>query len=143
MADLRLAADVDGGAVVPFSSTLASTSSTNNNYYPITIEADGSFIIKNAGTAAAPCTLTIIPKADIVLFTVTGLSDEPLTFRGVKAGDRLVLDGVSKKVLLNDEDSIANFDGWEFPKLKPGNNKVQISNAISMYITVAYKPRFI
>ena len=50
-----------------------------NKYFPIIIDADGtSFQIVNNGTAAAPCRVTIVPKNDIMLLSIEGLSDEKI-----------------------------------------------------------------
>lgn len=113
-------------------------------YLPIIIGADGtSFSIINNGTAAAPCRITIIPKNDIMLLTIEGLSEEPIQVEKVMKGKILVIDGIDRKVTLDDENAFEIFTAWEFPKLQPGENNIKITNADLMTLNIEYQPRYI
>ena len=116
----------------------------SENYYPIEIDvAKGGFTIVNSGTAPAPCKITIIPKVDFMALTITGLSESPITVSQVKTRDVLVIDGEARKVLINDKDAFSHYDAWEFPKVQPGVNEVQITNATQATIQIEYDTRYI
>lgn len=73
------------------------------NYYPIEFNASGDgFVIINNGTAPAPCVITIIPKVDMMIVKIEGLSEEPIEVAGVLANDVLVIDGEQRQVLINE-----------------------------------------
>lgn len=114
----------------------------NENYYPITFDGD-SFVIINNGTAPAPCKITIIPQVDFVLFTMTGLSKKPITISHLKANDVLVIDGENREITINENSAFDRFDGWEFPKLQPGENRVQINNGTQIQISIEYNVRYL
>lgn len=124
--------------------TASSQINEENKYYPIIIGADGtSFSITNNGTAAAPCRVTIIPKNDIMLLTIEGLSDDKIEIQGVLRGQILILDGIDRKITLDDLDAYDIYNGWEFPKLQPGVNTIKITNADLMTLSIEYQPRYI
>lgn len=114
----------------------------NENYYPITFDGD-SFVIINNGTAPAPCKITIIPQVDFVLFTMTGLSKKPITISHLQANDVLVIDGENREITINENSAFDRFDGWEFPKLQPGENRVQINNGTQIQISIEYNVRYL
>ncbi len=118
---------------------------TNHIYYPITvIPGENTFTILNDGTAAAPCRLSFIPINDIVSCRITGLSEEELIINNIRTGSKVVLDGINKTITINELEAFSQFDGWEFPKLQPGENKVFITNADSMtLIECEFQPRYI
>lgn len=113
------------------------------NYFPIVIDNQKkSFSIINNGTAAAPCRCTIIPKNDIMLMTIKGLSEDEIQVTRIMAGQALVLDGIDKTVTLGGDEAFDHYDAWEFPKLQPGENIVQISET-ALDISIEYQPRWI
>lgn len=112
-------------------------------FFPILVDEQGNFEIFNAGTASTPCVVSITPKMDNMVLTIEGLSDEPINYLKLKGGEALVIDGENKTVTINGKDAFANYDAWEFPKVKPGNNKIKISNAVQHFIAINFKPRFI
>ena len=115
-----------------------------NKYYPIVIDADGkTFTIANNGTAAAPCRVTIIPKNDIMLLTIEGLSEEKIEIQKIKSRQILILDGIDRKITLDNADAYDIYDGWEFPKLQPGINTIKVTNADLMTLSIEYQPRYI
>ena len=116
----------------------------DKKYYPISIESDGeTFKIENNGTAAAPCRVTIIPKNDIMLLTIEGLSEEKIKVEKIKSGQALVIDGIDKTITLDGNEAFDLYDAWEFPKLQPGTNTVKITNADVMTLSIEYQPRYI
>ena len=124
--------------------TQSSDIAADKKYYPISIESDGAtFQIKNNGTAAAPCRVTIIPKNDIMLLTIEGLSEEKIKVEKIKSGQMLVIDGIDKTITLDGNEAFDLYDAWEFPKLQPGTNTVKITNADVMTLSVEYQPRYI
>lgn len=145
MAKIRTAIDLNTGALLEIAvpTVFKTRAIDKDNYYPIEVDSEGKFTVENRGTAITPCALTIIPKADILTFTVEGLSEEPLTFSRIKSGQTLVLDGAKRQITIDGQDAMSSFDGWEFPKLQPGINHVKINNAYQMYISISLEPRFI
>ena len=126
---------------VPAGTSLLSSEKT---YIPITVSPDNSsFTIHNNGTAAAPCAVTVIPDNDIMRLEITGLTEEPVIVSALKRGDTLLIDGVRKCVTINGVDAYDKYDGWEFPKIKPGKNQIKITNASAMLINIEYQPRYI
>ena len=124
--------------------TQSSDIAADKKYYPISIESDGeTFKIENNGTAAAPCCVTIIPKNDIMLLTIEGLSEEKIKVEKIKSGQMLVIDGIDKTITLDGNEAFDLYDAWEFPKLQPGTNTVKITNADVMTLSVEYQPRYI
>lgn len=115
----------------------------SENYYPITFDAESSFTINNSGTAPAPCKVTVIPKVDLMLFTLQGLSDTPITVSQVHANDVLIIDGETGIVTINDTPAYDKYNGWEFPKLKTGINKVIIPNGASVAVSIEFNARYI
>jgi phage-related protein len=124
-------------------------SDTNFYYQPSTSSCDAGFYrtqtfqVVNNGTAAAPCRVTIIPKSDIMLLSIEGLSDEKIEVHKVQKGQVLILDGIDRKITLDAIDAFDIYDGWEFPKLRPGTNTIKITNASLMTLSIEYQPRYI
>ena len=114
----------------------------DENYYPITFDGD-SFIVINNGTAPAPCKITIIPQIDFVVLTIEGVSGKPIKVSHVNVNDALVIDGENRIITINDEPAFNNFDGWEFPKLMPGENHIKIVNGAHTQISVEFNTRYI
>lgn len=117
----------------------------NKNYFPITIVSGiQTFTVANGGTAPAPCKITLTPLNDIMTLTIKGLTDESIVVTKVKAGDAVVLDGINKQIKINGVDAFDRYNAWEFPRLKPGNNKIEITNADEMtLIEIEFQPRYI
>lgn len=53
-------------------------------YYPIEPQEDGSFSINYTGTAPTPVVLKIVPRLNLQLLTIEGLTEEPLKFIPVR-----------------------------------------------------------
>lgn len=116
----------------------------NKKYLPIIIGSDGSsFSVVNNGTAAAPCRLTIIPKNDLMLITIEGLSKEPITMERIQKNQILIIDGIDRVVTIDGVNAFEQYNGWELPKLQPGINNVKITNADLMVISIEYQARYI
>jgi len=117
----------------------------NKTYYPITFSSDTtSFTIKNEGTAAAPCRLSFTPINDIMRFTVEGLSEEPIVMTRILRGNIVTIDGINRKIQIDGSDAYSQFDGWEFPKLQPGDNLITMTAANDMsLIEIEFQPRYI
>ena len=116
----------------------------NKKYLPIVLDTNGSsFSIVNNGTAAAPCRLTIIPKNDLMLITIEGLAQEPITMERVQKDQILIIDGIDRAVTIDGQNAFEQYNGWELPKLQPGVNNISISNADLMTISIEYQLRYI
>lgn len=112
------------------------------NYYPIVFDGD-SFIIINNGTAPAPCKITIIPQIDFVVLTIEGVSEKPISISSLQANDVLVIDGEARQVLINDTPALNRYNGWEFPKLQPGENVISIVNGNHIELSVEFNARYL
>ena len=114
----------------------------NENYYPITFDGD-SFVINNNGTAPAPCKITIIPQIDFVVLTIEGVSEKPIKVSHIKVNDTVIIDGENRIITINDAPAFNNFDGWEFPKLQPGENRITIPNGAHIQISIEFNARYL
>lgn len=116
----------------------------NNNYYPIVFDLEGTgFSVTNAGTAPAPCVLTIVPRVNLLNITIEGLSKDPIIITNVAANDTVVLDGENNTFTINGTNAWDKFGGWQFPRLEPGINNITISNGQQMDVEIAYNVRYI
>ena len=114
----------------------------NENYYPITFDGD-SFTVINNGTAPAPCKITIIPQIDFVVLTITGVSQKHIKMTNISVNDVVVIDGENRIVTVNDVSAFNNYDGWEFPKLQPGENKISMQNGAHLQLSVEFNARYL
>jgi phage-related protein len=113
-------------------------------YYPIVLDpTSGTFKMTNNGSAAAPCRITVIPKNDLMLLTIRGLSKEDIKVEKIKAGEILVIDGINREVTIDGKDAFASYDAWEFPRLAPGTSEVFFTNADTLTLSIEYQPRYI
>ena len=85
-----------------------------------------------------------MPRMDCVLKTAVGAAANSynfagVTFTGVKAGDVLVLDGITKRVLVNGAPGAQKCNLGEFPYLAPGSNHIICPDTV----TVEYYPAYL
>lgn len=85
-----------------------------------------------------------LPHMDCILSATVGTDTEEypfagVTFFGVKKGDRLVLDGMTKRVLVNGAPGAQKCNLVEFPYLSPGRNIIACPDAV----TVEYYPSYL
>lgn len=85
-----------------------------------------------------------LPEMDCVLSVTVGAAAGKYAFCGVnfsnvQKGDRLVLDGVTKRVLVNGAPGAARCDLVEFPQLVPGFNLLECKDTV----TVEYYPSYL
>lgn len=123
--------------------TQMSPITSNITYLPIAVKDGSSFTVKNNGTAAAPCRISITTINDIMALKITGLSEDPITVQSVLAKSNLIIDGINKNITINGKQAFDQYDAWEFPRLLPGTNQVTITNANDMVINIEYQPRYI
>lgn len=113
------------------------------NYYPIEFSETGQFTIINNGTAPAPCVITFIPRVDFNRVIISGLTEEPIEVENIQQDQVLVINGEDRIVTLDNENYLHNYNCWEFPKLQPGVNEVQINNAALASLAIEYSLRYI
>ena len=92
---------------------------------------------------AAPCRVTYIPKNDVILFVLEGLSKEPIKIEKIYAGQVLVIDAIDKVVTIDGEDAFFKYDAWELPTLQPGNNIITCTAIGTSIVSIEYQPRYI
>ena len=67
--------------------TTSISNTESGNYKPIILDpATNTCQIVNTGNMAAPCRVTYIPKNDVILFVLEGLSKEPIKIEKIYAG---------------------------------------------------------
>ena len=79
------------------------------------------------------CILSVSPSSDAEEYTAAGI-----TFTNVKQGDQIVIDGMTKRVLINGAPAAQRCNIIEFPYLIPGENNLSSPDQI----TVSYYPSY-
>lgn len=102
-----------------------------------------SFTLMNNGTAETPCIIEITPSQRIGSITFNGFSDKPFTIRSLESGQKVVINGEDCSIKVEGKDNFKNFDGWGFPTLIPGENKLSVDSSLGYTMVVKYKPRYI
>jgi phage-related protein len=118
---------------------------TNKQYFPIKISSnDTSFTVENGGSAPTPCKLSFSLLNDQLRMTISGLTKEPIIMKNLLRSDSVVIDGINKTITINGKISFDHFDGWEFPRLMPGLNTINMTNAGTLnLIEVEFQPRYV
>lgn len=107
-----------------------------------TINRVNSKIINASGNLETPVILEITPTNEISDITLEGLADDPIIIKKLKANKTVVVDGELQKVTVDGVNKYGDTDMWDFPRLIPGENNIQVSRN-NCNITIRYKPRFI
>lgn len=94
------------------------------------------------GNSETPAIVEITPSIDIIDIVLTGLSDDPMTVRNLKAAQKVIFDGENGTVTQNGVNKFLDTDLWEFPRLKSGNNTITVNRG-NVDINIKYKPRWI
>ncbi|QNO14919.1 phage tail family protein [Alkalicella caledoniensis] len=92
------------------------------------------------GTIKTPAIVEITPSINLAAITITGFG-ESFTINNLTAGNKITVDGQQCTVLQNGQNKFLDYEGWGFPKLKPGINNVSFSTS-NTDITIKYKPRW-
>lgn len=79
------------------------------------------------------CILSVSPSASAETYTVAGI-----TFSNVHQGDQIVIDGITKRVLINGGPAAQRCDIIDFPYLVPGDNAISCIDPV----TVQYYPSY-
>ena len=94
------------------------------------------------GNTDTPCIVEIIPSIDTIDLVINGLSDDPITIKNLKAGQKIIINGEDGTVLQNGANKFGDTDMWEFPRLKPRANTITVSRN-NVDINIKYNPRWI
>ena len=70
------------------------------------------------------------------------MADDPIIIINLTANKTVILDGELQKVTVDGVNKYGDTDMWDFPRLKPGANKITVSKN-NCDIKIKYKPRFI
>ena len=65
-----------------------------------------------------------------------------ILIKNLTANKTVILDGELQKVTVDGVNKYSDTDMWDFPRLKPGGNKITV-NKNNCNIKIKYKPRFI
>lgn len=94
------------------------------------------------GNKVTEAIVEITPTNEISDITLEGLADDPIIIKKLKANKTVVVDGELQKVTVDGVNKYGDTDMWDFPRLIPGENNIQVSRN-NCNITIKYKPRFI
>lgn len=112
------------------------------NYIVETASRIASKAINVPGNLNTPAIVEITPSIDIIDIVVSGLSNEAITIKNLKQGQKVIVNGEDGTVLQNGLNKFSDTDLWEFPKLSPGASTISFSKT-NCDITIKYKPRWI
>lgn len=98
-----------------------------------------SLVVNNDGNYPTPVQVRLVPKSASANLYINGLIKN-FTLTNVKAGDVLVVDGVTGEVSCNGSANINNFWGWNLPMIQTGN--VTFKTNVACDITVTFNERY-
>lgn len=98
--------------------------------------------IEILGTQTTPAIVEITPSVYISDIKLDGLAEDPIIIKNLTANKTVILDGELQKVTVDGVNKYSDTDMWDFPRLKPGGNKITV-NKNNCNIKIKYKPRFI
>lgn len=107
-----------------------------------TINQVSSKTINVAGNLPTDAVVTVTVPIDTISLTLTGLSEDSMIIRNLKANTPVIINGEDDTVLQSGTNKFGDCDIWEFPSLQPGSNTIEtsISNCV---IQISYKPRWL
>ena len=111
------------------------------SYTFLGIQHENLVTVKSTGKVFVVGTL---PQMDCILSVTVGADAEEYSFAGVtfvnvSKGDKLTLDGMTKRVLVNGAPGAQKCDLVEFPYLTPGENTISCPDTV----TVQYYPSYL
>lgn len=100
----------------------------------------GDKVTVTGNTVACDSTL---PDTDCILSCTVGTSGAgykvgSVTFKSVTAGQRLVVDGINKRILVDGVPAAENAEWIRFPSLKPGLNNLECSDTLTVEFYPVY-----
>lgn len=98
--------------------------------------------INVSGNLETPAIVEVTPSIDLIDLTITGLAEDSIILKNLKANKKLIVNGEEGTVTVDGINKYGDTDIWGFPKLKPGANTITVSKN-NVDITIKYKPRFI
>ena len=90
--------------------------------------------LTNEGNYSTPARVMLTMRESGSNLYINGLVKD-FTFTNVKAGDILVVDGVTGEILRNGNVDINNFYGWNLPMLPVGNTSIRTNLNCDMEIS--------
>lgn len=98
-----------------------------------------SLVVNNDGNYPTPVQVRLVPKSASANLYINGLIKN-FTLTNVKAGDVLIVDGVTGEVSCNGNANINNFWGWNLPMIQTGN--VTFKTNVACDITITFNERY-
>lgn len=98
--------------------------------------------INVVGNLETPSIVEITPSIDLINLTLTGLAEDPIILKNLKANKKLIVNGEDGTVTVDGVNKFSDTDMWGFPKLSPGAKTITVDKS-SVDITIKYKPRYI
>lgn len=99
-------------------------------------------IIEMVGTMDTPCVISIRPTVNLESLTITGTTEKPIRILHIDPDREIVIDGKNGVITCQGENKFGDYDAWEFPKLKPGENTITVDSD-TCEIHISYQPLFL
>lgn len=101
-----------------------------------------SMNVVNNGNLRTPAIIEITTKIDMIKLDITGLAEEKITLKNLKANSPFILDGELQKATVEGVNKFSDVDLWEFPNLNVGNNTITLSSK-DLKIKITYKTMYV
>jgi phage-related protein len=107
-----------------------------------TLNHVSSKTINVPGNLATDAIVTVTVPIDTISLTLTGLGEDPITIKNLKANIPVIISGEDDTVLQSGANKFGDCDIWEFPSLQSGSNSIGVSTS-NCIVQIQYKPRWI
>ncbi|UZW13190.1 phage tail family protein [Clostridium pasteurianum] len=107
-----------------------------------TLNHVSSKTINVSGNLPTPAVITVTVPIDTISITLTGLGEDTITIKNLKANVPVIINGEDNTVFQSGANKFGDTDMWEFPSLKTGSNSIGLSTA-NCVVEIKYKPRWI
>lgn len=94
----------------------------------------GPLVTQNSTTVVCQST---IPNTSATFFGTATAEDGKIAgiaFKGLRSGDKIEVDGVNLRILVNDAPGASRFELYGFPTLSPGANVIDLQNVDQFYV---------
>lgn len=100
----------------------------------ITLAKSATQNINIEGNAPCEVLYEIVSEITASEFIINGIK-----IKNITAGQTLLIDGITKRILVDGQNKFKDSEFWEFPKLQPGTNTINISST-RVSVKVHYNP---
>lgn len=107
-----------------------------------TFNQSSSKTITLNSTKESNCIIEVTPTIDLVDLTINGVSTSKITITALRKGVKICIDGINKKVTMDNKNYFSNVDLWQFPRLLPGSNTITVDKT-TCNINIKYYPCYL